>query len=83
VIETREDRPLDTREAEVGLAVIPFVRLRHGLDQRLLQGSATFSGVVAAAQRALDPPLLEIHMDGKCIHAGGKKYTCRRGNWHS
>jgi CRISPR-associated protein (TIGR02584 family) len=68
-----ENRPLDAREAEVELADIPFVRLRPGLDERLLEGSATFSEVVAAAQRALDPPLLEIDMDGKCIHAGGQR----------
>lgn len=65
-----ENRPLDAREAEVELAEIPFVRLRHGLDQRLLQGSVTFSAVVTAAQRALDPPVLEIDLDRKCIHTG-------------
>ncbi len=68
-----ENRPLDAREADLGLAEIPFVRLRDGLDQRLLQGSITFSEVVAAAQRALAPPVLEIDLDGKCIHAGGQK----------
>ncbi|HWP84870.1 MAG TPA: CRISPR-associated ring nuclease Csm6 [Terriglobia bacterium] len=67
-----ESRPLDAREAEVRLAEIPFVRLRHGLDDRLLKGTATFSEAVAAAQRALLPPVLEIDLDGKCIHAGGQ-----------
>jgi CRISPR-associated protein (TIGR02584 family) len=68
-----ENRPLDAREAEVALADIPFVRLRGGLDERLLKGTATFSKVVAAAQRALDPLRLEIDLDGKCIHAGGQQ----------
>jgi CRISPR-associated protein (TIGR02584 family) len=65
-----ENRPLDAREAEVELADIPFVRLRPGLDERLLAGSATFSEVVAAAQQVLGPAVLEIDLDGKCIHAG-------------
>jgi CRISPR-associated protein (TIGR02584 family) len=75
VIYTREpeNRPLDAREAEVALAEIPFVRLREGLDERLLKGGATFSEVVAAAQRALAPPLLEIDLDAKCIYAGGQR----------
>jgi CRISPR-associated protein (TIGR02584 family) len=73
VIHTLDNRPLDTREAEIGLAEIPFVRLRSGLDVRLLKGSVTFSEVVAAAQRALDSPVLEIDLDRKCIHAGGQE----------
>lgn len=68
-----ESRPLDARDAEVTLAEIPFVRLRHGFDKRLLEGRAKFSDVVAAAQRALGPPVLEIDLDGKCIHAGGQR----------
>ena len=73
VIHTPDNRPLDTSKAEVGLAEIPFVRLRGGLDERLLKGSATFSEVVAAAQRALDSPVLEIDLDRKCIHSGGQE----------
>ena len=68
-----ENRPLDAREAEVRLAEIPFVRLRHGLDERLLNGGASFSEVVGAAQRALDPPVLEIDLDRKCIQAGDQE----------
>ncbi|MGH8248272.1 MAG: CRISPR-associated ring nuclease Csm6, partial [Gammaproteobacteria bacterium] len=68
-----ESRPLDASEAVVSLAEIPFVRLRPGMDDRLLKGSATFSEVVAAAQRALGPAMLEIDLDRKCIHAGGQE----------
>jgi hypothetical protein len=68
-----ENSPLDASEAEVGLADIPFVRLRDGLDGRLHKGSASFSEVVAAAQRALGPPTLEIDFDRKCINAGGQE----------
>ncbi len=65
-----ENRPLDAREADVQLAEIPFVRLRHGLDDRLLKGSAAFSEVVAAAQQTLESSALEIDLDFKRIIAG-------------
>jgi len=73
VIYTPSNRPLDAHEAKVSLAEIPFVRLREGLDQRLLKGSVTFSEVVTAAQEALEPASLEIDFDGQCILAGGRK----------
>ncbi|MEA3411982.1 MAG: CRISPR-associated ring nuclease Csm6 [Pseudomonadota bacterium] len=65
-----ERRPLDTREAQVTLAEIPFVRLREGLPRRLLKGQATFSDTVAAAQRAMQPPSLEIDPGTRRIVAG-------------
>ncbi|NLT68228.1 MAG: TIGR02584 family CRISPR-associated protein [Acidobacteria bacterium] len=70
-----QSRPLDARDAEVSLAEIPFVRLRGGLDGRLLEGSVTFSEVVAAAQRALEPQLLEIDFDRKCVFAAGQRVS--------
>lgn len=73
VIYTESNRPLDAQEAAVTLAEIPFVRLRDGLDERLLKGSVSFSEVVAAAQKALEPQTLEIDFDEKCIYAGGQK----------
>jgi CRISPR-associated protein (TIGR02584 family) len=73
VIHKADKGPLDTSKAEVELADIPFVRLRGGLDERLLGGSVTFSEVVAAAQRSLEPALLEIDLDRKCIIAGGEE----------
>ena len=36
-------------------ATIPFVRLRDGLPERLLEGHARFSDAVAEAQKALPP----------------------------
>ncbi|MBI4468129.1 MAG: TIGR02584 family CRISPR-associated protein [Acidobacteria bacterium] len=73
VIHAQDNRPLDTSKAEVGLADIPFVRLRPGMDDRLLSGNATFSEVVAAAQRALGPPVLEFDLDQQWIDAGGQR----------
>lgn len=66
-----DSRPLDTRTAEVTLAEIPFVRLRHGLDERLTTGEASFSAAVASAQAAVNPGPLTIDLEGKKIRAGG------------
>ncbi|MCC7414059.1 MAG: TIGR02584 family CRISPR-associated protein [Gammaproteobacteria bacterium] len=74
----RRQRALDCREAVVTLAVIPFVRLRHGLDERLLHGTASFSEVVGSAQRALAPPELRIDLDRECIIAGGQTVNVQR-----
>ena len=65
-----DSRPLDTKEAEVTLAEIPFVRLRHGLPDSLLAGSASFSETVLAAQRTLGPPELVIDQAARRIRAG-------------
>jgi hypothetical protein len=48
------------------------VRLREGLPDRLLAGTASFGQSVAAAQRALDPPVLVIDLAGQRIRAGGE-----------
>lgn len=65
-------KPLDTQNAEVMLADIAFVRLRHGLDQALLEGKASFSQSVAAAQQALGPPHLIINPKPRQFIAHGK-----------
>jgi len=76
VVESRPGGALvDCREARVTLAEIPFVRLRHGLPQDLLQGRAQFAQAVQAAQANLGPPLLRIGIDPLWISAGGKPLT--------
>ncbi len=62
-------KPLDTQNAEVMLADIAFVRLRHGLDDALLQGKSSFSQSVAKAQQALGPAYLNIDLQQCCIKA--------------
>jgi CRISPR-associated protein (TIGR02584 family) len=64
-------KPLDTQNAEVMLADIAFVRLRHGLDAALLQGKSSFSQSVAKAQQALGPALLSIDLKQRSINAHG------------
>ncbi|RMD85161.1 MAG: TIGR02584 family CRISPR-associated protein, partial [Candidatus Dadabacteria bacterium] len=70
-------RPLDTRQARVSLAEIPFVRLRHGLPTALLQGRATFSETVTAAQQAFAPPRLEIDVAEGLVRCGGREVRLR------
>jgi len=70
VIYTRDQKPLDTQEAQVSLAQIPFVRLRHELPSELLAGKLTFSQTVEKAQGALAPAQLVYNKTDKTIHAG-------------
>ena len=69
------NRPYDTRDAEVTLASIPFVRLRDELPEDLKdhrEGKVRFSEAVAAAQRAIGPAELVIDLPAKRLRAGGK-----------
>jgi CRISPR-associated protein (TIGR02584 family) len=72
VLQTRDGRLADTAMAEVTLAEIPFVSLRHGLPAKLLSGHATFSQAVAAVQASLAPAELVIDRANRSIRAGGQ-----------
>ncbi|MEQ1531591.1 MAG: CRISPR-associated ring nuclease Csm6, partial [Methylococcales bacterium] len=65
-------KPLDTQQADVILADIAFVRLRHGLDDALLQGKSSFSQSVAEAQQALGPAHLTINIKNRELIAHNK-----------
>ncbi|MCK9606989.1 MAG: CRISPR-associated ring nuclease Csm6 [Methylomonas sp.] len=62
-------KPLDTQQAEVMLADIPFVRLRHGLDQALLEGKSSFSQSVANAQQSVGPAHLTVDLSKRTLTA--------------
>ncbi len=64
-------KPLDTKDAAIMLADIPFVRLRHGLDHALLTGKSSFSASVAKAQAAIGPPQLVINIKKRLLIAQG------------
>lgn len=72
VLQTRDGKLADTALAEVTLAEIPFVSLRHGLPAKLLSGHASFSESVAAVQATLAPATLIIDMARRRIHAGAQ-----------
>lgn len=71
IIHTRENRPLDTSQAEVLLAKIPFVSLRDDIPGRLLSGRAGFSETVDLARRANDPPRLVIDRAARELKVNG------------
>ena len=50
MLQTRDGQLADTAMAQVTLAEIPFVSLRHGLPTNLLAGVASFNDTVAAAR---------------------------------
>lgn len=71
VITTRDNKLADTRDAEVTLAEIPFVSLRHELGSDVLNGQRSFSEAVTAAQRAIAPQRLVIDLPARKVEAAG------------
>ena len=70
VLQTRDGKLADTAMAEVTLAEIPFVSLRHGLPAKLLSGHASFGEAVQAVQASLAAPELMIDLANRSISAG-------------
>jgi len=70
-IQVRGGREVDCAQALVTLADIPFVRLRHGLPDRLLAGRASFADAVQAAQGHVGPPMLALDLRARSITAHG------------
>jgi len=79
--ESRDDffyPPPGAKDARVHLGDIPFVRLRDGLPERLLEGRARFSEAVAEAQKALPPPALHLDPATRTVTAGGENIVLER-----
>ena len=72
IIKTAQNRLVDCAQTEVTLADIPFVRLRHGLPEALLDGRAWFAQAVAAAQAGLAPPRLVLNLAHQRVQAAGR-----------
>lgn len=66
-----DERPVSTGDAKIWLAEIPFVRLRTGLPQSLLDGKGNYTDAVAALQQSLPNNLLVIDMPKQQIICGG------------
>jgi CRISPR-associated protein (TIGR02584 family) len=69
IIYDRNNKPLDTQRAEVMLAEIPFVRLRSGLPQPLLEGKARFNQSIQFARLFEAEPKLDISYRERCLYA--------------
>jgi hypothetical protein len=70
---TRTANTANTADAQVSLAMIPFVRLRQGLPRALLEGRSGFADTVAAAGDALAPPRLRLHLQARTVEADGQR----------
>jgi len=73
VLFTNTNKPVSTSEANIMLAEIPFVRLRHGLPEELLASGVDFSQAVEAAQQNLAPPRVEISFNPARLVCGGRE----------
>lgn len=60
IYHTRDQRPLDSQDARVTLADIPFVRLRQSLPGNLVEQRRPFQEAIAAARRAVEPPAMRV-----------------------
>ena len=73
IIEARNGKLADCRQALVTLADLPFVRLRHGLPPQLLSGEKVeFAKAVQAAQLMLGPLQLVVDLQRQEIQANGR-----------
>ena len=65
-------KPIDTRDAVVTLANIPFVRMHESRNQQLTEGEITFSKAVEQAQQEISNLQLEIKTEQKEVWAHGQ-----------
>lgn len=70
VLRDKADRSIHTRDAEVTLADIPFVRLRGHLDSSILGESMSYSKTVLRTQRNVNLPKLSLDSAGRTIYCG-------------
>jgi hypothetical protein len=67
----KDDQERDAQNAAVALAEIPFVSLRHGLPQALLDGHASFNDTVQSVQASFAVHQLDIDLRARRIRASG------------
>lgn len=73
LIEGRNKQVLDTKEAKVTLAEIPFVRLRNEIPVLLLEGKASFKETILKAQRVNEPESLVVDIAHKKVIVAGEQ----------
>ena len=72
VLFTRENQPINAADAEITLAEIPFVSLRHGMPKELLNGHSSYSGAVDAARLSFAPASLVINTEQRTVKCGNR-----------
>jgi CRISPR-associated protein (TIGR02584 family) len=71
VIRGQNDDPLDTKDARITLAEIPFVRMRNAILTDVQKGEVSFSASVEAVQNNLEPPGLHIDLLASTVLCAG------------
>lgn len=64
---------LNTQDANIQLALVPFVRLREGLPSSLLEGKVSFVEAVSAVQDFTNRGTVSVEIDSKEIYLGSHK----------
>lgn len=73
VIYNKEGEALNAREAEISLADIPFVRLRSGLTEDVLNNLTSFDEVIRITQQEIAPESdVLIRLETKELICGGR-----------
>jgi CRISPR-associated protein (TIGR02584 family) len=67
--------PINTADANIVLADIPFVRLRQGLPLPLLQGAWSYSETILRAQAAVMPPELILDPETQSVSCQGQIFS--------
>jgi len=73
VIEDKNGRSLDAHDAAVMLAEIPFVRMRSGIPQHLLEGKTGFNESIKFARQIELDPVLQINTSQRFMQVGDIK----------
>lgn len=66
-ITDRDGNTLNTQDAKIQLAEIPFVRLREGLPLDLLKGNSTFTETIASVPKVIQTAQVQISLRHRAI----------------
>jgi CRISPR-associated protein (TIGR02584 family) len=69
-LQDRAGNAISTAQANVTLAEIPFVRLRDGAPEQLVEGAWSYSRTVAQMQAGIAPPRLVVDEAGRRMRCG-------------
>jgi CRISPR-associated protein (TIGR02584 family) len=64
------EKPVSTEQAHIHLAEIPFVRMRHGLPDDVLETDSGFDALVDIAQQRLGSPELVLDLETRRVRCG-------------
>lgn len=74
-VPVRDSRHADARDAVVMLADIPFVILRHGYREGLLDGTLTYLQAVSSVRPTLGAARLLLHAATREVEADGQRFA--------